>query len=193
MIGNTVGNSSGTAKIYVMKARPLFLLVLASISPLLITAAYGITYTVRTASGGVQTYLLEPPAGASDKFKPDPDMPYSVHNDVTQGSAALVAVAWAGGTAKDKTVSGDNYPNSLTDVGGKPGGFYNASNVKAESVEHITAPVPYYLVRMTGMVGGQPETLYAGVLESGQIIRPVPTSGKAQHAAQPKKMRKRHH
>ncbi len=175
-----------------MKAKPLILLVLASISPLLITAAYGISYTVRTASGGVQTYTLEPAPGASDKFKPDPDMPYSVHNNVTPGSAALVAVAWAGGTAKDKTVSGDNYPNSLTDVGGKPGGFYNASNVKAESVEHITAPVPYYLVRMTGRIGGQPETLYAAVLESGQIVRPVPVSGKEAAPTQPKKMRKPH-
>jgi hypothetical protein len=80
----------------------------------------------------------------------------------------------------------------MTNVGGKPGGFYNASNVKAESVEHITTPVPYYLVRLTGMIGGEPQTFYAGVLESGQIIRPEAVSGAPSGPAPTKKMAKRH-
>jgi hypothetical protein len=175
-----------------MKVKPLSLLVLASISPLLVSAVYGIDYKVRTATGGVQNYRLEVPAGAPAKYKPDPQVLYSPYNKTSQQSAQLVAVAWAGGTHKDKPAL-DNYPNSLTDVGGKPGGFYNASNVKVDSVQYLTTPVPYYLVQMSGQIGPNRETLYAAVLENGAVVRPVPISGGETGSAHPAKRTQRHH
>ena len=66
---------------------------------------------------------------------------------MTAGSAEVVAVSWAAGLQdKDKS---DNYPNSLTILGGKiPGGFYNASFTRPTSVQRINGRVPYYLVQM---------------------------------------------
>jgi hypothetical protein len=63
------------------------------------------------------------------------------------------------------------------DVGGSPaGGFYNASYVRPESVELRNGPIPYYLIRMTRVIGNTRQTLYAAVLEDGRIIRPTPIS-----------------
>ena len=58
-----------------------------------------------------------------------------------------------------------------------PGGFYNASSVRIDSVQLQNDPVPYYLVRMTGQIGQTRQTLYAAVLKDGRIIRPTPVSG----------------
>lgn len=54
-------------------------------------------------------------------------------------------------------------------------GFYNATNMAVNSVEHKTSSVqfPYYLVNMTGTVGGVAQPLYAVVLENGELVRPV--------------------
>jgi hypothetical protein len=57
-------------------------------------------------------------------------------------------------------------------------GFYNAKNMAVISVEHKTNSVqfPYYLVNMTGAVGGSTQPLYAVVLENGELVRPVEVS-----------------
>jgi hypothetical protein len=176
-----------------MKAKPLILFVLASISPLLTSAVYGINYSVRTASGGVQNYNLEVAPGTQvAKAKPDPNVLYSGLTKVSQQSAGLIAVAWAGGTSKNTPTPGDNWPNSLTNVGGKPGGFYNASNVKVDSVQYMTSPVPYYLVQMDGQIGPNRDKLYAAVLENGQIVRPIPVSGREAAPPSHKRMHKHH-
>src|SRR5260221_4857338 len=152
------------------------LLGLALSTPLFVSPAEAIVYTVRTASGPV-TYNLEVPPGTpvGPKIKPDPQVAYSANFPMTAGSAEVAAVGWAAGLEdKDKF---DNYPNSLTILGGKvPGGFYNATYTKATSVQRINGPVPYYLVQMRGNVAGSAQTFYAAVLDDGNIVRPVPVS-----------------
>src|ERR1700739_857789 len=162
-----------------MNAKMFFALALSI--PLFGSSAEGIVYTVRTASGPV-TYSLEVPAGTpvGTAIKPDPQVAYSANFPMTAGSAEVAAVGWAGGLEdKDKF---DNYPNSLTILGGKvPGGFYNASFTKPTSVQRINGPVPYYLVQMRGNVAGSAQTFYAAVLDDGNLVRPVPVSRYAYH------------
>jgi len=57
-------------------------------------------------------------------------------------------------------------------------GFYSATNMAVNSVEHKTSSVqfPYYLVNMTGTVGGSAQPLYAVVLENGELVRPTEVS-----------------
>src|SRR3984893_5520058 len=157
-----------------MNAKMFFALALST--PLFVSSAEAIVYSVRTDSGLV-TYSLEVPPGTSvgDKIKPNPQVGYSANFPMTAGSAAVVAVRWAAGLKeKDKS---DNYPNSLTILGGKiPGGFYNAASTKPTSVQRINGPVPYYLVQMRGNVAGSAQTFYAAVLDDGNIVRPVPVS-----------------
>jgi hypothetical protein len=157
-----------------MNAKILLALVLST--PLFVSPAEAIVYTVRTASGPV-TYSLEVPPGTpvGDKIKPDPQVTYSANFPMTAGSAEVAAVGWAGGLAdKDKF---DNYPNSLTILGGKvPGGFYDATFIRVDHVERVNGPVPYYLVQMTGNVAGSAQTFYAAVLDDGNLVRPMPVS-----------------
>jgi hypothetical protein len=148
---------------------------------LFVSSAEAIVYTVRTDSGPV-TYSLEvpPDTPVGDKIKPNPQVGYSANFPMTAGSAEVVAVRWAAGL-KDKDKS-DNYPNSLTTLGGKiPGGFYNATSTKPTSVQRINGPVPYYLVQMRGNVAGSAQTFYAAVLDDGNIVRPVPVSRYTYH------------
>jgi hypothetical protein len=162
-----------------MNAKMFFALALCT--PLFVSSAEAIVFTVRTDSGPV-TYSLEVPPGTpvGDKIKPDPQVSYSANFPMTAGSAEVVAVRWAAGL-KDKDKS-DNYPNSLTILGGKvPGGFYNASYTKPTSVQRINGPVPYYLVQMRGNVAGSAQTFYAAVLDDGNLVRPVPVSRHAYH------------
>jgi hypothetical protein len=159
---------------------PMFF-ALAQCTPLFVSSAEAIVYTVRTDSGPV-TYSLEVPPGTpvGHKIKPHPQVGYSANFPVTAGSAEVAAVHWAAGL-KDKDKS-DNYPNSLTILGGKiPGGFYNATFAKPTSVQRINGPVPYYLVQMRGNVAGSAQTFYAAVLDDGNIVRPVPVSRYAYH------------
>jgi hypothetical protein len=162
-----------------MNAKMFFALALST--PLFVSSAEAIVYSVRTDSGLV-TYSLEVPPGTSvgDKIKPNPQVGYSANFPMTAGSAAVVAVRWAAGL-KDKDKS-DNYPNSLTILGGKiPGGFYNATSTKPTSVQRVNGPVPYYLVQMRGNVAGSTQTFYAAVLDDGNLVRPVPVSRYAYH------------
>src|SRR5215471_21255063 len=57
-------------------------------------------------------------------------------------------------------------------------GFYNATNMAVNSVDHKVSSVqfPYYLVNMTGTVGGSAQPLYAVVLENGELVRPIEVS-----------------
>ena len=157
-----------------MNAKMFFALALST--PLFVSSAEAIVYTVRTDSGPV-TYSLEVPPGTpvGDRIKPHPQVGYSANFPMTAGSAEVAAVRWAAGL-KDKDKS-DNYPNSLTILGGKiPGGFYNATLTKPTSVQRINGPVPYYLVQMRGNVAGSTQTFYAAVLDDGNLVRPVPVS-----------------
>ena len=149
---------------------------LALCTPLFVSSAEANVFTIRTGSGPV-TYSLEVPPGTpvGHKIKPDPQVGYSANLRMTAGSAEVAAVRWAAGL-KDKDKS-DNYPNSLTILGGKiPGGFYNATSTKPTSVQRINGPVPYYLVQMRGNVAGSVQTFYAAVLDDGNLVRPVPVS-----------------
>jgi len=149
---------------------------LALSTPLFVSSAAAIVYTVQTDSGPV-TYSLEVPphTPVGGKIRHDPKVGYSANFRMTAGSAEVVAVHWAAGLKeKDKS---DNYPNSLTTLGGKiPGGFYDASSTKPTSVQRINGPVPYYLVQMRGNVAGSAQTFYAAVLDDGNIVLPVPVS-----------------
>jgi hypothetical protein len=152
------------------------LLALALSTPLFVSPAEAIVYTVRTASGPV-TYSLEVPPGTpvGPKIKPDPQVAYSANFPMTAGSAEVAAVGWAAGLQNKDPF--DNYPNSLTTLGGKiPGGFYDANYTKPTSVQRINGPVPYYLVEMRGNVAGSAQTFYAAVLDDGNLVRPVPVS-----------------
>jgi hypothetical protein len=157
-----------------MNAKMLLAFVLST--PLFVSSAEAIVYTVRTASGPV-TYSLEVPPGTpvGTSIKPDKQVAYSANFPMTAGSAEVAAVGWAGGLQdKDKF---DPYPNSLTILGGKvPGGFYDATYIKPTSVQRINGPVPYYLVQMQGNVAGSAQTFYAAVLDDGNLVRPVPVS-----------------
>jgi hypothetical protein len=161
------------------------LLAVALSTPLFASPVEAIVYTVRTASGPV-TYSLEVPPGTpvGDKIKPDMQVAYSANFPMTAGSAEVAAVGWAAGLEdKDK---GDNYPNSLTILGGKvPGGFYGATYTKPTSVQRVNGPVPYYLVQMHGNVAGSPQIFYAAVLDDGMIVRPVPVSRGVYHPEGP--------
>jgi hypothetical protein len=162
-----------------MNAKMFFALALCT--PLFVSSAEAVVFTVRTDSGPV-TYSLEVPPGTpvGDKIKPDAQVGYSANFPMTAGSAEVAAVGWAAGL-KDKDKS-DNYPNSLTILGGKiPGGFYNATYTKPTSVQRINSPVPYYLVQMRGNVAGSAQTFYAAVLDDGNIVRPVLVSRYAHH------------
>ena len=130
----------------------------------------------RTDSGPV-TYSLYVPPGTpvGGKIEANPQVGYSADFRVTPGSAEVIAVSWAAGLKnKDKS---DNYPNSLTTLGGTiPGGFYNAASATPTSVQRINAPVPYYLVQMRGYIAGSAQTFYAAVLDDGHIVLPVRVS-----------------
>jgi hypothetical protein len=154
-----------------MNAKMFFALALSTL--LFVSSAEAIVFTVRTDSGPV-TYRLEvpPDTPVGSKINPNPQVGYPANFLMTAGAAEVVAVRWAAGL-KDKDKS-DNYPNSLTILGGKiPGGFYNATSTEPTSVQRVNGPVPYYLVQMRGNVAGNAQTFYAAVLDDGNIVPPV--------------------
>ena len=146
-----------------MYARLLSILALALVVPTMAATTNGITFNVRQENGVDQYYRLE----VSPNLPPvRPDT-----GKVSQTAAAIIAVGWAGGL---ETTGG------LTNLGGsKPGGFYNATYVKVDSVQYQTSPVPYYLVQMDGKIGQTRQTFYAAVLEDGRIVRPTAINGPA--------------
>src|SRR5260221_8233369 len=100
------------------------LLALALSTPLFVSPAEAIVYTVRTASGPV-TYSLEVPPGTpvGPKIKPDPQVAYSANFPMTAGSAEVAAVGRVAGFHKKKPCS--TYPQSLNTLcGGNLCGFF---------------------------------------------------------------------
>jgi hypothetical protein len=158
-----------------MKAPILCISAVLVASSLFTSKASAVTYAVRGDSG-TQCYRLEVPGGITPDPKAliDPDMAYSKLITITAGSAEVAAVGWAGGILDHDKPSGVSlYPNNLTNLGGPvAGGFYNASYVHPTHVERVEGPTPYYLVEMTGVIGGQHQTLYAAVLDDGRLVRP---------------------
>lgn len=169
-----------------MKASIFCLSTILVAASLFTSKANAVTFSVRGDSG-TQCYRLEAPAGYTPDVKhlQDPSVGYNsesatpgegVHLPITAGAAEVAAVAWAGGKDEIDASAGigvSNYPNSLTNIGTKtPGGFYNAAWVHPTHVERVEGPTSYYLVEMSGVVGGQHQTLYAAVLDDGQLVRP---------------------
>jgi hypothetical protein len=156
-----------------MKTRASGIALLALVASVAGTAN-AVSYKIKRGDGTIEYYRLEvPPNVTLTEKNPDPHMPYAKHLKMSDGAARVAAVGWAGGLSKDKTIA-DPYPNSMTNIGAdEPGGFYNASYIKVESVEHFTTPVPHYLVRMNGKIDGVRQTLYADVLDDTRIVRPV--------------------
>ena len=145
-----------------MYSRLLSIFAFALVVPTMAATTNGVTFNVRQENGANQNYRLEVPPNLPPPAKPDT-------GKISQNQAAIVAVGWAGGL---ETASG------LTNLGAsKPGGFYNATYIKVDSVQYETSPVPYYLVQMNGKIGQTRQTFYAAVLEDGRIVRPTAISG----------------
>jgi hypothetical protein len=176
-----------------MKRSLLTILTSIIVSSTITVTAHAITYAVRQADGAEQYYQLEVPPGTTiGKIATDPNMPYSSNLKMSAGAAQVTAVGWAGGLIKGNP--SDPYSNSTVDLGAdKPGGFYNASHIKVDSTQYETSPVPYYLVQMTGNIGGSAQTFYALVLDDGRIVRPVPVSGPESAAPSGARHHRRHH
>lgn len=156
-----------------MNARLLSTLAITVVAPAMAATTNGITFNVRQENGANQYYRLEVPPNVPPA---KPDTP-----KISQDLAVIAAVGWAGGLATN---------SGLTTLGGaKPGGFYNATYIKVDSVQHQTDPVPYYLVQMNGNIGQTRQTFYAAVLEDARIITPT-TVGEP---AAPQKMTTRGH
>jgi hypothetical protein len=161
-----------------MKVSVLFIVICVLVSPIMAETPNGIVYNVRLENGASQWYQIVilssmPPASAAKWATASLS-----HSKLSAQGAGIVAVGWAGGLS---TRPKGGPTNSITNIGGNtPGGFYNASNVRVDSVQHQEDPVPYYLVRLTGQIGETRQTLYAAVLEDGRIIRPTPVSGASQ-------------
>jgi hypothetical protein len=139
----------------------LTVLTFALVVPTMAVTTNGVTFNVRQENGVDQYYRLEVPP-TLPPAKPDT-------GKISQNEVSIIAVGWAAGL---ETTGG------LTNLGAnKPGGFYNASYVKVDSVQYQTGPVPYYLVQMNGKIGQTRQTFYAVVLEDGRIVRPMAISG----------------
>jgi hypothetical protein len=161
-----------------MKA--LFLTILTCVlgSPGIATTTNDVVYKVRLSSGADQYYQIVAPTNVPSAKAVKWATPSVANTRLSAQGAGIVAVAWAGGVS---TREKGGPPNSMVNVGsGTAGGFYNASSVRMDSVELRNGAVPYYLVRMTGQIGGTRQTLYAAVLEDGRMIRPTPMSGPSQ-------------
>jgi hypothetical protein len=172
-----------------MKTTVLSIIACILVLPVTAKTRNDLFFSVRLANGAEQHYqIVVPPNIPPTAVNPSAwATPYLAHGKVSEQSAGIAAVAWAGGVSKRET---GGPPNSLVNVGGSTaGGFYGAANVRIDSVQLQNGPVPYYLVRMTGQVGNTRQTLYAAVLEDGRIIQPTPisTPPRTAHA------KKRHH
>jgi hypothetical protein len=156
-----------------MYARLLTVFTFAMVVPTMAATTNGVTFNVRLDNGVDQYYRLEVP----------PNLPPAKAGTakISQNEVPVIAVGWAAGL---QTTGG------LTNLGAdKPGGFYNASYVKVDSVQYQTGPVPYYLVQMNGKIGQTRQTFYAAVLEDGRIVRPMAIS----RPATPRRMATRRH
>ncbi|MBV8176348.1 MAG: hypothetical protein JO151_17545 [Verrucomicrobia bacterium] len=116
-----------------------------------------INFNVTGPGGVVKTYQLEVPDTAGK--------PQELSFKISEQAAALAALNWAVN-------------------------FYGATDVTANSVDWRTThkngqplPFPYYVVNLTGKVGGTSQPLYAVVLENGELVRPVEMTSMQRPAA----------
>jgi hypothetical protein len=161
----------------ILRGNLLGILALVLVSPVMAATPNGIAYKVRQPDGADQYYQIVVPASVDPApFNPRTwTTPSMATKKFSAQAVGIAAVAWAGGLSKSAKTGPTNSP---VDVGGpKPGGFYDASSVRIDSVQFQNDPMPYYIVRMTGQVGASRQVLYAAVLEDGRIIRPIPVSG----------------
>jgi len=158
-----------------MKNSVLMILVVVLVSTVMAETPNGIVYKVRLANGADQYCQIVVPVNVPPAKPTRWATPSVANNKLSAQAAGTGAVAWAGGMTKSGK---GGPPNTTVDVGGhNAGGFYNASNVRIDSMELRNGPVPYYLVRVTGQIGETSrQTLYAAVLEDGRIVRPTPVS-----------------
>jgi hypothetical protein len=158
-----------------MKISILFIVSFLFVSSMMAKTPNEIVYNVRLENGASQRYQIVVPSSIPPANAAKWATPSLSHSKLSAQGAGVVAVGWAGGLSK----SAKGGPsNAMSNIGGNtPGGFYNASNVRVDSVQLQSDPVPYYLVRLTGQIGELRQTLYAAVLEDGRIIRPTPMSG----------------
>jgi hypothetical protein len=177
-----------SVKLVVMKGHPLAkmkvslltTLALTLAAPVMAATTNGVAFTVRQENGANQSYRIDVPPDVPPA-KPGSPAPAWMPDKLSPDLAAIAAVAWAGGWDTN---------NGLTTVGGgKPGGFYNATHIKVDSVQQQASPTPYYLVQMEGNIGQSIQTFYAAVLEDGRIVEPTVVGT----AAAPQKMKKRSH
>ena len=161
-----------------MKSSLLSIVMLVFVSPIMAETPKGIVYNVRLENGASQWYQIVVPSSIPPANSGKWATPSLAHSNLSVQGAGIVAVGWAGGLS---TRPKGGPSNSMSNIGGNaPGGFYNASNVRVDSVQLQNDPVPYYLVRLTGQIGETRQTLYAAVLEDGRIIRPTLVSGASQ-------------
>ena len=172
-----------------MKITLLSIIACILVLPVAAKTRNDLLFSVRQPNGADQHYQIVVPSNISPtavnpRTWATPSMATS---KISAQSATILAIAWAGGVSK--TAKG-GAPNTPVNIGGNPpGGFYNASYLRPDSVELRNDPLPYYLVRMTGQVGTSRQTLYAAVLEDGRIIQPTPISTPPRTAH----TKKRHH
>jgi hypothetical protein len=83
---------------------------------------------------------------------PPPIAPAAATGKISQQQAVLAALGWAPA-------------------------FYGSTNTAATSVDFLSSPTSYYLVHLTGNVGGSTQPLYAAILDDGRIVRPIETPG----------------
>ena len=95
------------------------------------------------------TFHVRTQAGADQAYHFEiPASQSSAGQPISQQQATLAAIHWAKG-------------------------FYNATNLKVNSIRYENQPNPHYLAQLTGDTGGSSQTLYAAVLPDGKIVRPV--------------------
>src|SRR5260370_26772660 len=144
-----------------MKGSLLSTLIVVLVSPMMAEPPNGMVYKVRQANGPSQFYQIVVPSSIAPANAVKWATPSVASNKLSAQGARIVAVGWAGGLS---TRAKGGPPNSMTNIGGNtPGGFYNASNVRMDSVQLQNDPVPYYFVRMTGQIGEARQPLYAAV------------------------------
>jgi hypothetical protein len=180
-----------------MKASTFCSITILVAASLFTSKAFAVEYSVRSDSG-TQCYRLDVPAGITPDASHlhDPNGPiYSNPFPINAGMAEVAAVGWAGGLKETDMPAGVSiYPNSLTNLGSKtPGGFYNASYVHPVHVERVEGPTPYFLVEMSGVVGGQHQTLYAAVIDDGRLVRPDAVPCEERHYVNHHHPMMRHH
>jgi hypothetical protein len=161
-----------TATIVVMKPTLLALLALAICTPLVAAEKTHKSHhkTVTKPATGQTSFSLKGADGSVKNYTLEIPSNSPAAKDgavkISQQSAALAALGWA--------------PT-----------FYGATKVSADTAEFQTVPVGYYLVHMTGDIGGTRQPFYAAVLNSGQLVRPLETAGAPVKETHSKKAKKK--